>query len=105
MSRNRDWRNFIIMFNDRPVGAVTIGQLDHWSPEIGYYIGEVSLWGRGIGNRAVQLGLDFIREYGREHCHTTVLEQNERSIKLLRRLGFEIKMLARGGEVWLTKEL
>ena len=44
-SRNKDWRTFIIEYNGEPVGVVTIGQLDHWCPEIGYYVGEVSLWG------------------------------------------------------------
>jgi len=104
-SRNQDWRNFIIMYEDRPVGGVTIGQLDHWEPEVGYYIGEVSLWGKGIGREAVKLALDYIKNYGREHCHTTVLESNERSIRLLESLGFKKNGEARKGEIWMKAEL
>ncbi len=100
-SRNKDWRTFIIMYEDRPVGVVTIGQLDHWCPEIGFYVGEVALWGKGIGKEAVRLGLDWIRQYGREYCHTTVKKDNKRAIRLLESLGFQQCGVAREGEVWM----
>ena len=60
-SRNKDWREFIIVLVEdtemRDVGVVTIGQLDHWSPEAGVLLGEVSLWGKGIGTQAVRGGI------------------------------------------------
>jgi RimJ/RimL family protein N-acetyltransferase len=104
-SRNQDWRNFIIEYNGRDVGILTIGQLDHWSPEIGYAIGEVSLWGHGVGKDAVKLALDYIRDHGRDYCHTTVLKRNQRSISLLKSLGFVESGDAREGEIWLRKKL
>lgn len=104
-SRNRDWRTFIIEYENRPIGVVTIGQLDHWSPEIGYFIGETSLWGKGIGRQAVQLGLDYIKDYGREYVHTTVLNKNVRSKVLLSNLGFTVLGDAREGEKWYQKKL
>lgn len=104
-SRNSDWRTFIVLYGDRPVGIVTIGQLDHWSPEIGYHIGEVSLWGKGVGKEAVRLGCKYIKNYGREYCHTTVLKDNLRSVKLLKSLGFEYMAQARLGEIWMTRKL
>lgn len=107
-NRNKDWRTFIIMSSDyyrRPIGVVTIGQLDHWQPEIGYYIGEIGLWGQGYGTEAVKLALNYIRNYGRKSVHTTVLETNERSLRLLKSLGFKVIHKAREGEVWLDKDL
>ena len=104
-SRNQDWRSFIVLYGGRPVGVVNIGQLDHWNPEIGYFIGEVSLWGKGIGREAVRLGLEYIKSCGKEYCHTTVLQNNARSIKLLKSLGFKYLGKARKGEVWMTKKL
>lgn len=104
-SRNQDWRTFIVLYGDRKVGVVTIGQLDHWSPEIGWYIGEVSLWGQGVGTEAVRQGLKYIKTYGREYTHTTILKNNKASLKLAQRLGFEIMGNARKGELWLTKKL
>ena len=104
-SRNKDWREFIIVFNERDVGIVTIGQLDHWSPEIGYFIGEVTLWGQGIGKESVKLALKWLKDKGYEYCHTTVLKDNQRSLNLLKGLGFQVLGDARKGELWLTKNL
>lgn len=103
-SRNRDWRTFIIM-HEEPVGVVNVGQLDHWSPEVGYYIGLPSLWGKAIGREAVRLALEWIKYYGREYVHTTVLDVNVRSIRLLKSLGFEYLGHARPGESWYQKKL
>ena len=107
--RNKDWRCFIIVLNEgctlRDIGVVNIGQLDHWSPEVGYFIGEVSLWGNGYGTEAVKLAMEWLKERGYKHTHTTVLESNKRSLRLLKSLGFEILGKARKGEVWLTKSL
>lgn len=108
-SRNKDWRTFIIVlvsaYRDRKVGVVTIGQLDHWNPEIGYYIGEVSLWGKGIGKEAVKLGINWLKERGYKACHTTVKIENKRSANLLWKLGFQVLGGAREGEIWLSKPL
>jgi len=104
-NRNKDWRTFVIILNDRRIGVVTIGQLDHWCPEIGFYIGEKSLWGQGYGKKAVQLGLDWIKNYGRDYVHTTVLKSNTRSLRLLKSLGFKILGDARENEAWMQKKL
>ena len=103
-SRNKDWREFIIVLIEntemRDVGVVTIGQLDHWSPEIGYFIGEVSLWGSGLGKQAVFLGLEWLKQQGKEYARTTILDNNTRSIKLAKSLGFKRLGKARVGESW-----
>jgi RimJ/RimL family protein N-acetyltransferase len=105
LSRNHDWREFLIWYEGRRIGVVTIGQLDHWNPEIGYLIGEKSLWGQGLGTKAVHLALDYLRAHNKEFCHTTVLNGNKRSIGLLKSLGFEYKMDARDDEIWMEKRL
>ena len=99
-SRNRDWRTFIIEYESRKVGVVTIGNLDSWAPELGWYIGEVSLWGKGIGKEAVGLGLDYIKSQNKKYARATILDDNERSIKLAKSLGFEKLGKARQGESW-----
>lgn len=104
-SRNKDWREFIIWLDGRRIGVVSIGQLDHWSPELGYFIGEISLWGKGYGKQAVSLAMDYLREIGKEYCHTTVLEDNTRSLRLLSSLGFIVLGKARERELWLTAKL
>ncbi len=95
----------MVILNSRRIGVVTIGQLDHWSPEIGYYIGEKSLWGQGYGCKAVELATEHLKGLGKAYCHTTVKTDNESSLRLLEKLGFEILGAARHGEIWLTKKL
>ena len=108
-SRNKDWWEFVIVLIEgtqmRDIGVLTIGQLDHWCPEIGYFIGETSLWGKGLGKQAVILALDWLKEHGKEYCHTTILDNNARSIRLVKSLGFEKLGQAREGESWYQKRL
>jgi len=108
--RNSDWRTFIVMYEDRPVGLITIGQLDNWEPEIGVCIGELTLWGKGVGKEAVFCGTEWLREYAVEHEHivatrATILDSNSRSIKLFISLGFERIASARRNESLYRKWL
>ena len=102
-SRNKDWRTFIIEYG-KPVGVVTIGQLDYWEPETGIYI-ETSLWSKGIGKEALLLTIKYIKDYGRKYTRTTILDNNERSKKLYLSLGFKKIGEARPGESLYRKEL
>ena len=108
-----NWMNFVIQYTPyrivttgslanrfRRVGIVSIGQMDHWCPEIGYYVGDKTLWGQGIGKEAVLEGLRWMKTQGKEHCHTTVLDSNVRSVKLLKGIGFIYLGNAREGESW-----
>ena len=107
--RNQDWRTFLVLVIEddveRPVGLVNIGQLDHWSPELGYTIGEVSLWGKGIGKEAVRLGMEWLKSHGKQYCHTTIRDDNKRSIRLIKSLGFTKLGRAREGESWWHKKI
>jgi len=102
-SRNRDWRQFMIVLSEndrmRDVGVVTIGQLDHWEPELGYLIGETSLWGKGVGKESVWQAMEWLRNNGYKYTHTTVLKDNTRSRRLLKSLGFREAGKAREGEI------
>ena len=104
-----NWREFIIVLQEdellRDMGVVTIGQLEHWSPEIGYFIGNPADWNKGYGKQAVWCALDWLRRHGYKYTHTTVKTDNQRSIKLLESLGFEYLGKAREGEVWYQKSL
>ena len=109
-SRNQDWHLFIVMYEERPIGIVGIGQTDHWSPEIGYTIGEVSLWGKGLGRKAVNLGIEWLRNHSRTNkhivaFHTTIPKDNKRGLRLAKSLGLKISGDARKGEYWLTGKL
>lgn len=105
-----NWKQFIIQVNDnniwtRDIGYINIGQLDHWCPEVAIVIGEVSLWGQGIGRQALSLALDWLEELGYQKTHTTILKNNKRSIKLFESLGFQRVGDAREGEWAYEKNL
>ncbi len=89
----------------RDIGVVNIGQLDHWSPEIGVYLGEVTLWGKGYGKLSIELALEWLSNHGYKHCHTTILDSNERSIRLFESLGFKRLGDARQNESWYNRTL
>ena len=102
-SRNKDWREFIIEVTDcdlnvRPVGIVTVGQLDYWECEIGIAVGEVTLWGRGVAAQALSLVLAWLKERGRDYVRTTILDSNKRSRKLFEKHRFKKIGAARPGE-------
>lgn len=109
-SRNADWRSFIAIYEGRPVGVVTISQLDHWCPEIGLYLGEISLWGKGIGTEMLRRGIMWIQEYSLSQkyivgCHTTILDSNSRAIRVFKKCGFKRIAVAREGESWYQRML
>ena len=101
--KNKDWREFIICVLDddwrlREVGTVTLGQLDHWCPEVGILIGEPKLWGQGIGKRALQCAIHYLAKRGYTKTHTTILKSNERSIRLFESVGYKRVGEGRPGE-------
>lgn len=108
-SRGRWWKFFIIQVTDergsRKVGVVNFGQLDNWNPEFNYYVGETTAWRKGIGRKAVELGLGWLRELGYCKTHTTVPNDNESGIAMMKSLGFKNVGPARAGESTWEKYL
>ncbi len=96
------WKVFIIQVNDgettRSVGYVNLGQLDHWKPEVGLVIGETTLWGQGIAKQALLLAIEWLKGKGYKRVHTSILKDNEGSMKLFQSVGFNIVGEARDGE-------
>jgi RimJ/RimL family protein N-acetyltransferase len=129
-SRNADWKTFIIELLEkedipsspaslmaivaRPIGVLTIGILDHWEADMGIYIGETSLWGQGAGRSALKLGVQWLRQYAKDHTHlvaakATIMNGNERARRLFQSEGFERVCAARPGEsqyrLWLSAQV
>jgi RimJ/RimL family protein N-acetyltransferase len=105
----KDWKKLIIMMSEndihRPIGLVRIAPLEDFSPQISLTIGEVSLWGQGYGRQALRLVLSWLIRHGYKHTHTTILETNERAIRLFESLGFKKYGEARRREVWIQRSL
>ncbi len=108
-SRPSSWKEFIVVLSEgttmRDIGIVQIGQLEHWSPEIGYTIGNPTDQGKGYGTEAVRQVIDWLKEQGYQYCHTTIKDDNKASIKLIRNLGFKRGDIAREGEHWYHRRI
>lgn len=98
----KTWRIFIIQVNDgettRDVGYLNIAQRDHWRPEVAVVVGETNLWGQGVGKQALLLGIEWLKEHGYKRVHTSILNSNERSLRLFKSVGFKVIGEAREDE-------
>ncbi len=107
--RNSDWHSFFIVASiegcREKVGILNIGQCDSWTPEIGYLVGEVTLWGKGIATEAVKKACEWLEGHGYQYCHTTVKENNTASRRVLEKNGFYYACEAREGEERWEKKL
>ncbi len=103
-SRNADWLKIIIEIDGKTAGIMHIGQMDHWSPEIGIAL-KPEYWGKGYGKEAIKEALSILKVRSYKYCHTTILKSNNQSLKAFKGCGFEALGDAREGELWLTKRL
>jgi len=105
----QDHKSFMVVLVEddyaRDVGVIHISPLQYWSPEIGIIIGEVSLWGQGVGTEAFRLALEWLKDQGYKWTSTTVLDTNRRMIKVLYKLNFKKTCKARKGESRYALEL
>ena len=95
--KNRvDW---MITYLKRPVGVVHIDGINGECPEIGLYIGEITLWGRGIGYLVLDLAMgQAVTRLGIKKLCAVIHPDNIRSIRLFTRLGFKKAGGARYGQ-------
>jgi RimJ/RimL family protein N-acetyltransferase len=75
----------------RLVGSCQLHSIDplHGTAELQIRIGERDVWGRGLGEEAVLMLLDYgYWELGLHRIHLHVLATNERALRLYERVGF-----------------
>ena len=106
---SKNWKKFMVVliedYTFREIGFIRIAPLEDFSPQTAVTIGEVSLWGKGYGKQALQLALDWLRDKGYKHTHTSILSNNWRAIRLYESLGFKQYGEAREGEQWYQRKL
>jgi L-amino acid N-acyltransferase YncA len=93
----KDW---IILFSDqdakdsgafyRPVGVIhrDARKSIEDMPEVGLYIGDISLWGSGIGSTALEEVIQKTREERYPGLFAMIHSKNKRSIQLFTNAGF-----------------
>ena len=85
------WLNWVIRPRDQPlVGYVQATVTSDRSAYVAYVLGS-KFWGHGYAQRSMQAILEHLAStYGVERCLASVEVENERSIRLLERLGFQL---------------
>jgi RimJ/RimL family protein N-acetyltransferase len=82
----KDW---IIIHHDRKIGLVNLSKLNEKRPEIGIYIGEMDLWGKGLATQAVKLAIDWLKNNGYNCVIAHTQKDNIASNKLWINTGFK----------------
>ena len=99
---HRDWLRYIIEVKDnnitRPVGYIQFSDWGNDMADIGIYIGEVTLWGKGIGKEALSLGIRELEVKGFKKARADVLLTNIGSQKIFEATGFKKIVGRREGE-------
>jgi len=97
---------FIIWYNSRKVGSISLHSFSTGIPEVDIYIGEVTLWGKGIGKKAIDILLNMEYEVLKRYkvvC-ARILKGNIRSQKVFESCGFSKRGEGRPGE-WYYERL
>ncbi len=102
-SLDNTWKRWIIQFAGRDIGCIWVLKLDKDTPEIGVFIGETTLQGRGIGRNSLDLVLDWLRNRRYPQVCAKMLKNNDKSIRLFESLAFRYSGDAREGE-WIYEK-
>lgn len=87
-----DHRDWIILVREsdhwRDVGVVEAYDLDSNTPEVAVYIGEIPLWGNGIGTEAVSFVVEWLSDWDYSGARARINETNIASRRVFEKLGF-----------------
>lgn len=92
----RERRDWIISVKEngsrrRDVGSVNVTNLHSNEPEVGVFVGEIPIWGRGVATEAVKFALDWLVNRDYDGACATILEENDASIALFEKIGFSLE--------------
>jgi len=110
MNRPADSEMHIISLSEeglpeRRAGGVNLCNLNTDEPEVGIYIGDTTLWGRGVAKQALCLTANYLEERGYRFIRASIKDGHERSERLFTSLGYVLIGAARAGESRYRKEL
>ena len=96
-----DGLDFIILFENRKVGLISISEWSH-HPEVSIMIGEVSLWGKGVAKKSIQL---LIKKFKKVKTFKAIINRkNAGSQKLFVSCGFRFNESNQTDSEWLVYE-
>ena len=101
-SNRSDRRDWLILLQEgnviRKVGSASVSRLSESTPEVGIYVGEVTLWGKGVGRKAVIEVMKWLKVNGYRSCYAAIREDNIASQRMFAAVGFHRAGPGRFGE-------
>jgi RimJ/RimL family protein N-acetyltransferase len=97
---SRVWFGIVLQENDQLIGeAGLLRMFPAWrTTDLSIIIGERSVWGKGYGNEAMELVLDYVFGYLNYHrVAIGVVGSNERALRFYERIGFKREGIQRDG--------
>lgn len=101
--RSREDADFCIQEKSgRLVGVVSLNDISlrRKTANFGIFIGEKSVWGKGVGSTAAELLFSRLKQFGFTTVRSTVHYDNEASIRVLRRFPCKVEKY-HGYDEWL----
>lgn len=79
-----------VEYNEEPVGACGLKHIKDGRAEWWMYIGEKSLWGKGLGGQILKELLKEVQIYGIKELYMSVQKSNVRCVSLHDKYGFVV---------------
>jgi len=98
LATNEKNRFFIVFFDDKPIGAVSLNNinLDFKTTDWAFYIFDESARKKGVGAAIEMYFLDYVfTECGFEKLNCEVIASNEAVVKMHQKFGFKIEGVRR----------
>ncbi len=92
VNKKNDRLNLAICINEKYIGNIYFTDIKKSSAQFHIFIGENSLWGKGIASKSMILSLDFLRiNLDIKKVYLKVKKKNILAIKLYKKCGFKVK--------------
>ena len=92
VNKKKNRLNLAICLEEKYIGNIYFTNIKKSSAEFHIFIGENSLWGKGIGLKSMILSLDFLRiNLDIKKIYLKVNKENTSAIKLYKKCGFKVK--------------
>jgi RimJ/RimL family protein N-acetyltransferase len=92
VNKKKDRLNLAICLNEKYIGNIYFTDIKKSSAQFHIFIGENSLWGKGLGLKSVLLSLVFLKiNLDIKKVYLKVNKENISAIKLYKKCGFKVK--------------
>lgn len=92
--------DFLVYFQNRPVGHVALSNIDHNYPEVSIMLGETTLWGKGYSTMIMKSFLQLLKSIGYYRFSAIISNLNTSSIRLFVKLGFVRTKTSEVNSLW-----